>query len=307
MAFRRGLRVVAIAGVVAALGAAASVPRTGFGLEEDIGLPWLFRVRGPRPPPPEAVVVRFDRDALARFRALPAAWKEWPQPLAGCAARQSGIEGLADATGLERLPRGVQACLVEELTRRGAAVLAFDLGFRRDPSRESGVPAFAAAVRAHGRVVLLDVAVRELLGGAQPLSAQASTIQADVLEGPHATLAAAAIATASFLLPRGSSLEHQVWAFNRALPNPTQLPVRVLEVLAVPALERLAEQTAAPPPVALAPMERLARFTGWFKAQIAADGGIRDAELARLSPDEARAVRALARVYRGPSAYYLNF
>ena len=40
---------------------------------------------------------------------------------------------------------------------------------------------------------------------------------------------------------------------------------------------------------------------------MAADGGVSHAELARLPAADALALRALARAYRGPDAYYLNF
>ena len=114
MLLRRGLRIYAIAGLVAVLGFALSLPQIGFRLEEDVGLAWLFDMRGPRPAPPEAVIVRFDRDALARLRALPADPVAWPQPLAGCFARNGPMPNLAEATRLDRLPRGVP------VRRRGA-------------------------------------------------------------------------------------------------------------------------------------------------------------------------------------------
>ena len=308
MPFRRGVRVVAIAGLVAAAGALASLPQLGFSLEEENGLQWLFKVRGERPAPTEAVVVRFDRDALARLRDLPEDTAGWPQPIAGCVARHGPMPGLSDATRLDRLPRGVPACLVEELTRRGAAVIAFDISFRRDPTREDGVAALAAAMRAHGSVILLDHAVRQIGPAARMQSPDREGVQADWLEGPHATLAAAAIATAPFLLPRGTARIHQFWAFNPALPAPTQLPMRALEVLALPALVSLVQATDEPLPTALPPSERLERFTGWFRAQVSArDGGVSQAELARIPAGDAFAVRALTRTYRGPNAYYLNF
>ena len=71
MPFRRGLRVIAIAGLVAATGVLLSVPQIGFGLEEERGLSWLFMLRGSRAAPPEAVVVRFDdaSDGLVAYGA----------------------------------------------------------------------------------------------------------------------------------------------------------------------------------------------------------------------------------------------
>lgn len=298
---------MAVAGIVAAVGVVASLAPIGFGLEEEIGLPWLFDVRGPRPPPPEPVVVRFDRDALARLRALPRDSAGWPQPLAGCAERNGAIPGLADATRLDRLPRGVMTCLVEELTRQGAAVIAFDMSFRRDPSREDGIAALAGSLRQHGSVVLLDHAVRQLGQPAAPPGMRRHPVQADWLEGPHPMLAVAALATAPFLLPRGTSRIHQFWAFNPALAGPTQMPVRALELLALPGLANLMRATEKRIPADLSPAQRLERLTGWFRAQVAApDGGISESELARVGASDALALRALSRAYRGPNAYYLN-
>jgi adenylate cyclase len=305
---RRGLRLLALAGLVGGLGYAASVSPVGFALEQDRGLPWLFALRGTRPAPPEAVVVRFDREAFARFRELPTDAATWPQPLAGCAQRFAPIGPLDGVTALDRMPRGVQACLVEELTRRGAAVLAFDVTFRRDPTREAGVPALAAAIRAHGRVILLDMAMREPPQASSSLAENAGVAQADLLERPETMLADAALATTAFVLPRGSTLTHQFWAFNPALPTDTQLPTRALEALALPTLVRLAAAAGREGPGELPPGELLQRHIDWFRAQTSAGG--RWAELAAAaapSAAETRAVEALARTYRGRNAHYLNF
>lgn len=306
MPLSRGLHVVALAGLMAALGAAVSWSPVGFSLEEETSLQWLFLLRGARPAPPEAVVVRFDRDTLSRLQALPADPSAWPEPLTKCVARRGPISGLPEVTRLDRLPRGVPACLVDELTARGAAVIAFDISFRRDPSREEGVPAFADAIRDHGRVILLDLAVRQL--GPPTSRAGGGAVQADWQERPHATLSAAAIATAPMTLPRGSSQIHQFWVVNTALPSATQLPMRALEALALPALAELARSTQEPLWATLPPAEMLDRYTGWFRAQVvAADGGVSPAELAQLPAADVAVLRAMIRAYRGPSAYYLNF
>jgi adenylate cyclase len=297
------LHILALAGFVGCLGAAASLSRIGFGLEEEIGLGWLFELRGVREAPDEAIVVRFDRDALTRLRDLPADPASWPQPLRDCRQRHGGLETLQNAFSLDRLPRALHACLVELLTRRGAVVIAFDITFRRDVVREAGIPALAAAIRAHGRVVLLDRAVRVWL---PPGPGAAVAAQADLLEGAHPDLVAGAAATASFLLPRGTSAVHQFWAFNPALAAPAQLPVRALEAMALPALRRLGERAAdAPASSGLSPSEALASLTGWFRQRTATVPGGLDG----LAPDDAdrRLLHALQRVYRGPDHYYLSF
>src|SRR5215213_8169271 len=84
--------------------------------------------------------------------------------------------------------------------------------------------------------------------------------------------------------------------------------MRALEVLALPALARLARNTQEPLSAALPPTELLARYTGWFRAQVtAADGGVSATELAQLSVADAATLRALTRAYRPPSEHYLNF
>ena len=305
---RLGSRVLVLAGIVGTLGGVASCDQTGFGLEEDVGLRELFRLRGARPPPDEAVVVRYDRDTLSRLRSLPADFTTWPQPMASCAARHGGLELLGNAVAMDRLPRTVQTCLIEELDRRGAAVIAFDIAFRHDPSRQAATPAMAAAIRNHGGVVLLEQAIRVWLPASSSRNTVAGQLQADLLEGPDAALADAAAATAPFLLPRGSEQVHQFWAVNPALPTPTQLPTRALEVLTLPALIRLAKDTGEPLPHGGGTSELLKRQTGWFRAQTAAgDGGISRSEIAGLAAVDARFLSALQHVYRGPNSYYLNF
>ncbi len=159
-------------------------------------------------------MVRYDLDGLARLRALPADPAAWPQPLAGCAARNGPLRGLADATSLDaRSPGACQACLVEELTRRGAAVIAFDISFRRDRSREDGVPALARAIRAHGSVVLLDFGVRRVASAPGEHVIGSRTRRCSIgCRARIQDLAREAIATAPFLLPRGSAQQHQFWA-----------------------------------------------------------------------------------------------
>ena len=293
---RRALHLGALAIVVAALGAIVSWSPRGFALEESVGLGWLFQLRGPRLAPADVAIVRFDRETFAQLRALPVDPADWPEPLAGCVRRHGSPGPLDGVTDTGRLPRVLQACLVEELTARGAAVIAFDLSFRRDPAREAGVPELAAAIRAHGRVILLDLALREPPQAAVPIN-PADVPRADLLERPHPLLADAALATAAFVLPRGTTLTHQFWAFNPALPTATQLPTRALEALALPALARL---PGAVPPEDLAPSELLRHFAERLPEA---------APAALALPDDgaATALRALARTYQGPNTYYLNF
>ena len=47
--------------LVGLLGVLANLTPLGLQIEEDFGLPWLFRLRGATPAPPEVVVVAIDK------------------------------------------------------------------------------------------------------------------------------------------------------------------------------------------------------------------------------------------------------
>ena len=218
MPLRSGLRVIALAGLVAAIGAACSWSQVGFNLEEETGLQWLFLLRGTRPVPPEAVVVRFDRDALSRLRDLPADASAWPRaagrmrgtprsdhrPCRRHASGPAAARGVGLPGGAACRPRcrgdGVRHLVSPRSQPRGGRTRAR----QRHPRPWAGDPA------------------RPCRPAARPAGpakvATGGDVQADWLERPHATLAAAAIATAPMMLPRGSSQIHQFWAFNTALP-----------------------------------------------------------------------------------------
>ena len=113
------------AGIV---GSIASLTPFGLNLEENLGLEILFHLRGHRTPPPEVVVVSIDKESSDRFD-LPNTEKKFP--------------------------RSLHADLTEKLSKRGAAVIAFDLFF--EDSWEHGHDrAFAAAMRNAGNVVLCE-------------------------------------------------------------------------------------------------------------------------------------------------------
>ena len=164
-------------------------------------------------------------------------------------------------------------------------------------------------MRANGRVILLDLPQRQLGPTGQIAGVGQAPVQADLLDRPHPALAEAAIATAAFTLPRGSTAIHQFWAFNPALPLPTQLPTRALEVLALPSLIRWPQATEEPLPTDAAagrvaqPLHRLVpcpgEGRGWWTQPCRAGDGCRRRTL--------RPLHALTSAYRGPEAYYLNF
>ncbi len=173
------------------MGAAAGLflgTPAGRAFEESAGLRWLFTLRGPLPAPEDVVVVHIDRAAAARL-GLPPKARNWRRYLYGC--------------------------LVERLTRAGAALIVFDMGFYgpsgdaarygpvRDlctaptgPGRDDAV--FADALRRSGRVVLLQHVLRERLSGLRPVLVR------EHIRSPLPPLATAALAQAPWPLPKDS-------------------------------------------------------------------------------------------------------
>lgn len=228
---RRLLRRVLLALFVGLAGAGFTLSDLGFDLEEEIGLGWLFRLRGPIPAPPGIGIVRLDRESLHAFRDLPPSPEAWPEPLRSCAAREPALRALPAASSLDRLPRAIHGCLIEELTRRGVAVIAFDIAFRDHADQQESLAFLSRTIAESGRVVLLEKASRQWLA-----TGNGGQVQADIVEMVHPELAGVAAGTASFLLPKASERVNQFWARHEGLPSGAQLPALVLEVRAHPRL-----------------------------------------------------------------------
>lgn len=105
-------------------------------LETSLGLDSLFQLRGTRPPPAEVVVVAMDETSESQ---------------------------LSVGRDLTRW-RDLHAKLIQELHRRGAALVVFDLQFIA--SHPDDDPAFAAAMREAGNVLMTEC-VQKLRRGAE--------------------------------------------------------------------------------------------------------------------------------------------
>ncbi len=113
---------------VALFGLIASMSPLGMTLEEDMGLHWLFTLRGERAAPKDVVVVTTDRKSAFDLGVPQEIWK-WP--------------------------RSLHAQLVTELSNRGATAIAFDLFFKEAGVAEEDTK-FAEAMHNAGNVVLIE-------------------------------------------------------------------------------------------------------------------------------------------------------
>lgn len=113
---------------VALIGVIASMTSLGMALDEELGLYWLFTLRGERPAPQDVVIITTDRKSAFDLGVPQETWK-WP--------------------------RALHAQLVKELTNRGATAIAFDLFFKEAGVTEEDAQ-FAEAMRNSGKVVLIE-------------------------------------------------------------------------------------------------------------------------------------------------------
>ena len=104
----KGVTVGVLTGLV---GAVLGLTPLGEDFEKNVGLDWLFHVRGPIAPPPEVAVV---------------------------AINERDIEGL-DLPALPRdWPRSIHGQLIERLVERGASVIGASSPARRTPVHRAG-------------------------------------------------------------------------------------------------------------------------------------------------------------------------
>ena len=161
--------------------------------EEDTGLGLLFKLRGVRQVPSDAVVVSIDKESS---------------------------EHLNVPNNPDKWPRSLHARLVEKLAKQGAKVVTFDVHFLEPRSPEDD-RLFAEAIRNAHNVVLADA-----LTPKEMPSSGAGTSYAvghDIVETkkPLAPFSEAAIATAPFVLPRIPFKVNQYWTFQGQFESPT--------------------------------------------------------------------------------------
>ena len=134
-AWRQRLRKGAILGLATALvGVGLWVTPFGAWLEEDLGLSWLFLLRGARPVPAEVAVVSIERDSS---------------------------DSLGVPNRPERWPRILHARLIDRLAAAGVTAIAFDIHFGRDREPQ-GDEALTASVAAAGNVVLFEYVQKDV-------------------------------------------------------------------------------------------------------------------------------------------------
>jgi adenylate cyclase len=195
----RLLKALPLGALIAITGLVISFFHFAHDIEEDIGLGLLFKLRGARQAPADAVVVSIDKDSADQLK-IPENPDKWP--------------------------RSLHARLVEGLSKAGAAVVTFDVHFLESRVAEDD-KLFAQAMSKAGNVVLSDpMTAREVSVSAtgQPYGPEHSIVR---IVKPLPLLADSAVATAPFVLPRIPFKVNQYWTFQTegALSPPPTFPV----------------------------------------------------------------------------------
>ena len=101
------VKALLLATVMGLLGALLQIIPLISNLESDIGLEWLFHLRGPRPTPEEVVIITIDRESSTQL-GLPNLPRKWP--------------------------RNLHATLIDKLSDAGAQVTGLDIIFNEKHS-----------------------------------------------------------------------------------------------------------------------------------------------------------------------------
>lgn len=311
----RWLKAAVVGLSIGLIGIGLALTQLGAKLEEQIGLTWLFKVRGAIAPPSDVVVIAIDGRTGNKL-GLPKLPRDWP--------------------------RSIHATVVDHLSELDASAIVFDIDFRRARDEEED-KAFAAAMRRSNRVVLVE----SLEGVKQPLDNTASwteSVQATPPDGeppgskdmaqtegrlwveqlipPAEVLAEAAFGMGTFPVPKTQGAVYQYWAFKPSAGDAPTIPAVALQVHAMAVYEGWRRMLAEAGGRGAAGLPATSRDIRSARALREAMVTMRrsfldDSELIQRlgqevehfdgAPDKTKLLRALHTLYSGDDNRYLNF
>ena len=281
---RRFRKALGLGVVIAAIGIGFRPTAAGVRLEEELGLRWLFAVRGPVEPPRDVAVVSIDKTSLDQLGLTKDVWPP---------------------------SRHIHARVIRSLSRHGVSAIVMDVFFkvRRTAAEDDDL---AEAIAESGNVALFESVERIRFAGGEIVQTRS----------PIEPFRDAALATAAFPLPDGTAVRF-FWTFVDATAGkvPT-LPAVALQIYALPHLDRLrsllgqvgaGDLTDLPSRVTTGEDSRrlmnvLRRDLGSHpaaarRALTVLEHGTEDG----LTAGERSVLAALVRLYAGGDTHYLNF
>jgi len=294
----RWWKVILFGFLVGIAGLIASPLGFTLGMEENIGLGLLFKLRGARQAPRDAVVISIDRESSEQLN-IPDNPDKWP--------------------------RSLHARLTEILAREGARVVSFDLHFIEPRVAKDDI-AFAGALKRTRNVVLTEpIRTKDILLPDGDGTSESSSHNIVRVMPPLEMFAVAAVATAPFTLPRIPFKVSRFFTFEPGAGDSPSVPMVMLQLCGAQAYGdfiRLLEK-ASPTQAGKFPLDPAAALeTGAVRDQMkkirevfSSDPSIADRmrrelesskELAGDS-EKRRMVDALIRIYEGSNNRYINY
>ena len=287
------LRPLLIGAVVVLGGLALAISPLGSWLEEEIGLPWLFQLRGEIPAPADVVVVSIDQYSSNKL-ALPNKPRKWPRALHGD--------------------------LVDKLHQHGASAITFDIIFEEEREPQDNRH-FADAIQRSNKVLLFENIKQEIL----PIGVHGDgkgNARIEQLIPPIPILANSAVGLSPFPLPKVPAKINHFLLYKPELGDAPTLPVSMLQLHAIGAYEDLLRLINKHVPIddatlpqttaqlrqgrAIAKTVRKIREVydhhPELQGQLAADITSGD-----YAPSQRRLLQALNYAYSAPYSMYLNF
>ncbi len=201
----RALKGLAIGLLTALAGILLFFSDAGGAFERSVGLHWLFSVRGAIDVPHDVAVVAINGHTGDEL-GLPAQPRDWS--------------------------RTTHAHLIDELVRRGARNIVFDVQFDR-PKAEADDRVFADAVGRAGNVVMVEL----VTGKRRPLLDDSGRATASVwveeLIQPLPMFVSAARGLATFPLPKIDASVYEFWVFKESVGDAPTLPAVALQLHAL--------------------------------------------------------------------------
>jgi adenylate cyclase len=294
---RRLLIACTIGLVTAVIGAGIALSPLGDELEKNVGLPWLFSIRGPIEAPRDIVLVGIN-SASGRRMGLPDLPRNWPRSLHGL--------------------------LVRSLTEAGASVIAFDMAFMSP--REAGPDrAFARDIANSNRVVLIQLLTGKRQAVTDRTGRNTGFVWVEHIQSPLPIFAEAARGLAPWPLPKQQVTVHQFWSFKPSAGDTPTLPGVALQLHAQSQMKpwnklmrelgvgeaqsgRPADKAWANPQSVRDRMTALRRtFRDDPTLAGRMDDAIRESRPGALSAQQQKLFRALAGLYAGSDNRFLNF
>ena len=293
---KRLIKAAVLGLVVGILGLLISPFQFAMNLEEDTGLGLLFKLRGPRKPPADVVVVSIDKQSSDKLDLN---------------------------NNPDKWPRSLHARLTENLVKEGASVVAFDVHFI-EPKNAEDDALFAESCQNAQNVLLCEPLVTRELPTSENGGAVAGFHNIVKIVKPFELLADSAIATAPFTLPRIPFKVNRYWTFQTGSGDSPTVPVMAFQFTTLELYDvflQLLEkanpgQAGALPPdqeafVAKKLKQGMREIMGIFQA----NHGLEQKMLLELEKSRSQLgnaenyqlLKALIKMYGGPTSRYINY